>query len=331
MERSALDEPWTVRAILPSASVWTYEVRSFAGPGRRAVCAPDPRRENYTALRTPSGRSRTSPRRCGLRLRLERAGCTREDFASDATVLLHEATVGVMRDLDPLATAALRETARKKRKLVECDEVDGDVVKLSAERKHLADVIKMVAYQAETDLVRRIALHYHRADDEARTLVQSMSPTPATSLSPRPNCASPSPPSARRTGPRHSPRHAPNSILSPRASRAPGCASATPSALRNRTVCVPGRSGGLDSSRSRNSHAVESRESLPPHGQDPRLNASMARASASSSAAGRTDAVSSAERWFAAEATAQATAPEGQGSPQVPPPPGCPVQKNCSA
>lgn len=54
------------------------------------------------------------------------------------------------------------------------DLVDGDVVKLSAERKHLTDVIKMVAYQAETDLVRRIAPHYHRADDEARTLVQSM-------------------------------------------------------------------------------------------------------------------------------------------------------------
>ena len=54
------------------------------------------------------------------------------------------------------------------------DVVDGAVVKLSAERKHLTDVIKMVAFQAETDLVRRIAPHYHRADDEARTLVQSM-------------------------------------------------------------------------------------------------------------------------------------------------------------
>jgi type II secretory pathway predicted ATPase ExeA len=58
-----------------------------------------------------------------LRMRLERAGCTRELFASDATVLLHEATIGAMRDLDRLATAALRETARKKRKLVERDVV----------------------------------------------------------------------------------------------------------------------------------------------------------------------------------------------------------------
>jgi DNA-binding CsgD family transcriptional regulator len=52
--------------------------------------------------------------------------------------------------------------------------VDGDVVKLAVERKHLTDVVKMVAYQAETDLVRRIVPHYKRADDEARTLAQSM-------------------------------------------------------------------------------------------------------------------------------------------------------------
>jgi general secretion pathway protein A len=56
-----------------------------------------------------------------LRLRMERAGCTREVFASDATVLLHEATLGAMRDLDRVAAAALRETARKKKKLVERD------------------------------------------------------------------------------------------------------------------------------------------------------------------------------------------------------------------
>ena len=64
--------------------------------------------------------------------------------------------------------------AKAPRRIPVGDVVDGDVVKLAAERKHLTDVIKMVAYQAETDLVRRIAPHYHRAVDEARTLVQSM-------------------------------------------------------------------------------------------------------------------------------------------------------------
>jgi transposase len=64
--------------------------------------------------------------------------------------------------------------ARLPRRIPVGDVVAGQVIQLAAERKHLTDVIKMVAYQAESDLVRRISPHYHRADDEARTLVQSM-------------------------------------------------------------------------------------------------------------------------------------------------------------
>jgi type II secretory pathway predicted ATPase ExeA len=56
-------------------------------------------------------------------MRLHRAGCERELFASDATAMIHEAAIGGMRDVDRLATAALREAARKKRKLVERDTV----------------------------------------------------------------------------------------------------------------------------------------------------------------------------------------------------------------
>jgi general secretion pathway protein A len=56
-----------------------------------------------------------------LRLRLRRAGCDRELFAQDAVALLHEATSGAMRDIDRLAAAALREAARRKRRLVERD------------------------------------------------------------------------------------------------------------------------------------------------------------------------------------------------------------------
>jgi transposase len=51
--------------------------------------------------------------------------------------------------------------------------IDGQVVKLATEGKHLTNLIKMVAYQAEGDLVRMVAPHYKRADDEGRTLVQS--------------------------------------------------------------------------------------------------------------------------------------------------------------
>jgi transposase len=47
------------------------------------------------------------------------------------------------------------------------------VVKLAPERKHLTNLIKMVAYQAESDLLRLVAPHYRRATDEGRTLIQS--------------------------------------------------------------------------------------------------------------------------------------------------------------
>jgi len=47
------------------------------------------------------------------------------------------------------------------------------IVKLAPERKHLTNLIKMVAYQAESDLLRLVTPHYHRADDEGRTLIQS--------------------------------------------------------------------------------------------------------------------------------------------------------------
>ena len=47
------------------------------------------------------------------------------------------------------------------------------VVKLAPERKHLTNLIKMVAYQAESDLLRLVTPHYRRAGDEGRTLLQS--------------------------------------------------------------------------------------------------------------------------------------------------------------
>lgn len=47
------------------------------------------------------------------------------------------------------------------------------VVKLAPERKHLTNVIKIVAYQAESDLLRLVAPYYRRAGDEGRTLIQS--------------------------------------------------------------------------------------------------------------------------------------------------------------
>ena len=53
------------------------------------------------------------------------------------------------------------------------DAIDKPVVKLAPERKHLTNLIKMVAYQAESDLLRLVAPHYRRVDDEGRTLIQA--------------------------------------------------------------------------------------------------------------------------------------------------------------
>ena len=47
------------------------------------------------------------------------------------------------------------------------------IYRLKREKKHLTDLIKMVAYQAETDLLALIRSDYARADDEGRTLIQS--------------------------------------------------------------------------------------------------------------------------------------------------------------
>jgi transposase len=48
------------------------------------------------------------------------------------------------------------------------------VVKLATERKHLTDIIKMLAYQAESDLLNILRPHYPRADQEGRTLLHEL-------------------------------------------------------------------------------------------------------------------------------------------------------------
>ena len=59
-----------------------------------------------------------------IALRLKQAGTTEALFAPDALARLHEATLGVLRDIDRIAAAALRDAARKKRLTVERDLID---------------------------------------------------------------------------------------------------------------------------------------------------------------------------------------------------------------
>ena len=48
------------------------------------------------------------------------------------------------------------------------------VVKLATERKHSTDIIKMVSYQAESDLIALLRPHYARIDQEGRTLLHEL-------------------------------------------------------------------------------------------------------------------------------------------------------------
>jgi transposase len=50
---------------------------------------------------------------------------------------------------------------------------DTPVVKLATERKLLTNVLKMVAYQVESDLLNLVSPHYKRTEEEGRTLVQT--------------------------------------------------------------------------------------------------------------------------------------------------------------
>lgn len=56
-----------------------------------------------------------------VRSRLGRVGGSKDLFSPDALALLHEAAQGSLRDIDRLATAALRLAARRKRKTIERD------------------------------------------------------------------------------------------------------------------------------------------------------------------------------------------------------------------
>jgi transposase len=76
------------------------------------------------------------------------------------------------------ARARLSKLLNQRRKLPQRVEIrdlsQGAVVKLATERKHLTDLIKMVAYQAESDLLALLRPNYKRSDQEGRTLLHEL-------------------------------------------------------------------------------------------------------------------------------------------------------------
>ena len=72
-----------------------------------------------------------------------------------------------------LADLLTRRRALPRR--VEVRDTSSDaIIKLATERKHLTNIIKMVAYQAESDLLALLRPHYARADREGRTLFDEL-------------------------------------------------------------------------------------------------------------------------------------------------------------
>jgi len=75
----------------------------------------------------------------------------------------------------PARVRGLFDQLRNVPKRVEVRELnERAVVKLATERKHLTDIIKMVAYQAESDLLALLRPHYARVDQEGRTLLHEL-------------------------------------------------------------------------------------------------------------------------------------------------------------
>jgi len=99
---------------------------------------------------------------------IERACRTMRGFKIAKSKLGHAIVAAKKR----ITTLEARRAAKPKRVSVK-DVVDGKIVKLAPERKLLTNLVKMVAYQAESDLVRLVTPYYRRAEDEGRTLIQS--------------------------------------------------------------------------------------------------------------------------------------------------------------
>jgi hypothetical protein len=101
---------------------------------------------------------------------------TKRAFTSSEKQIFQE----IQMATDRIAALAAQQTLLPARVSLAQTQPGQNPVKLSTERKHLTSVLKLVAYQIESDLVNLIRPHYARADDEGRTLIQSALQSTAT-------------------------------------------------------------------------------------------------------------------------------------------------------
>jgi hypothetical protein len=100
---------------------------------------------------------------------LEGRTATMRQFTSDEKRIHREIQEAAHR----IAKLAARRNSLPRHIPIAESKPEQEIIKLSTERKHLTNVLKMVAYQIESDLVERLRPHYARADDEGRTLIQT--------------------------------------------------------------------------------------------------------------------------------------------------------------
>jgi transposase len=87
--------------------------------------------------------------------------------------IAHGRVAQAIRAASRRARALERQRARVPRRIPIGQRTEAPVIKLATERKHLTNLLKMVAYQAESDLLGAVAVRYKRHEDEGRTLVQT--------------------------------------------------------------------------------------------------------------------------------------------------------------
>jgi len=111
-----------------------------------------------------------------LQHRYEAAALTNPEHARPTMrgfKIAHGQLAQAIRAASRRAHALERQRARLPRRIPVSQRTAEPVIKLATERKHLTNLLKMVAYQAESDLVRLVAPHYKRHEDEGRTLVHT--------------------------------------------------------------------------------------------------------------------------------------------------------------
>jgi general secretion pathway protein A len=110
-----LNYEWDSRALLSLVLVGLPELRTRLEMRRN--------RSLYSRVHCRLAISPATPADTGeyVAHRLRQVGSDRELFTTDAVAMLHESAAGSLRDVDRLAIAAMREAARKKRKLIERD------------------------------------------------------------------------------------------------------------------------------------------------------------------------------------------------------------------